>query len=153
MAKPIKGKDGKFQGSVGDGIAKVPTAAPTASSKATTQTGTATQSTSRAASYAETYRNFHRLTGQKAEQRQIERALGDNTIRKGDVVVVNGDADGQATSFRYKVVKRTPKTVTLRMIRMNGTLGDPETLRVQDPGGREYLKMHGGYKYGVPEAP
>ena len=28
MAKPIKGKDGKFAGSIGEGKAKVPTAAP-----------------------------------------------------------------------------------------------------------------------------
>lgn len=34
MAKPIKGKGGKFQGSVGEGKAKVPTAGPTGTSPA-----------------------------------------------------------------------------------------------------------------------
>lgn len=128
-------------------------APPTASSapRQTAPSAPASPSNSSASSYQNLYASFHALEGQAAETRQVERALGDHTMREGDVLVVNGSADGQPTSYRYKVIKRTAKTATVRMIRMNGTLGDPETLRIQEPGGNEYLKMHGGYHRAYPE--
>ena len=67
----------------------------------------------------------------------------DGTWQVGDVVKVHSDADGQPITFEYKVVTRKPKTVVIRMIRMDGSLGAEQTFRVKTyEDGREYIALN-----------
>lgn len=148
-----RSKDGKFAGSIGSGRT-APTAAPQSPHTppaAGAKAPAPTSQDSLNAMYAGFQAQQNESDTSRSEAREVERALGDRTMQVGDHVVVNADADGQGIRFRYRVVKRTPKTVTVRMVRVNGTLAEPETFRVQKSGTTEYLKMHGGHAWGVLE--
>jgi hypothetical protein len=78
----------------------------------------------------------------------------DGTWQEGDVVKVHSDADGQPVTFEYKVVTRKPRTVIIRMIRMNGTLGEEQTFRVKTyEDGREYIALNRYQSAFAPTAP
>lgn len=60
----------------------------------------------------------------------------------GDTIVAHTDADGQPVTFSYKVTERKPATVTVRMIRFDGSLGEEKKYRVQRSDyGSEYVKL------------
>jgi hypothetical protein len=74
-------------------------------------------------------------------------------MQVGDVLKVHADADGQPITFEYKIVTRKPKTVVIRMIRADGTLGEPRSLRVKkDESGTEFIALS-QYQWAFAPAP
>ena len=140
MAKPIKGKDGKFQGSVGDGKAKIPTPAPHASTPdATTSTGSP--------SYSDQFDRMKAATSKATRAENGVTWTESRTEHRGDgYTIIDERTTGTYTGLKsegYTGVKPgMPVNVNrTQWIRPDGSLSN-ESYSCSRPDGGAWLAVH-----------